>query len=235
MVDKQMMMRRILDFLRPDMRYNFTALPRPFVVEFDGMPSCGKTTVIKEVDTYFRRNDFRVFTPQEGAQVVRHIPRNTPEYNIRTALYIIHVLMDVSWGHTYDLVLLDRGIFNSLVWLDYWHEKNLLDNEQKDLLTRFYLLPFFTKKIDCAILMSCDPDVACTRENQIETCGRNGRFTNPDTLRTLQKRYLTMYEKCASQHPQLITLDTTHVTKHEMVQCAIGLITHALYAKTKTA
>lgn len=113
----------LLSDLRLDLRHNMQPLPRPFIVEFDGMPSSGKTTIIRALDKYFRHNGWCVLPPQEGAQVIRHIPRSASpaQYNIRTALYGIQKIMDVSYTHTYDILLLDRGIFDASCWVEYLH------------------------------------------------------------------------------------------------------------------
>ena len=88
----------LLSDLHLDLRHNIQPPPRPFIVEFDGMPSSGKTTIIRALDKYFRHNGWCVLPPQEGAQTIRHIPRHVAlgQYNIRTALYSIQKIMDES-------------------------------------------------------------------------------------------------------------------------------------------
>src|SRR3989338_484322 len=100
----------ILSYLKQSVRYDESFLPRPFFLEITGSPAAGKTTTITEFDKFFRRMGFRVLRPQEGAEVIRHIGRDTPLYNIRTGLYALQLLIDLSAGHQYDLVILDRGI-----------------------------------------------------------------------------------------------------------------------------
>ena len=73
-------------YLKSDLRYDPNILPRPFFLEIDGVTSGGKSTVIRELDKFFRRQDFRLYKPMEGPEAIRHIPRTTPEYNLRTGL-----------------------------------------------------------------------------------------------------------------------------------------------------
>lgn len=156
---------QLLNGLHPNLRHNMELLPRPFIVEFDGMPSSGKTTIIRELDTYFRHNGWRVFSPQECAQAMRHIPRTAlAEYNIRNALYTIQMIMDAAWTHAYDLLLLDRGIFDCSIWVEYLHRHDWIGANEGSALNLFYLLPFFTDKIDCALVVVCDTDVAFKRK-----------------------------------------------------------------------
>ncbi|MBU1178961.1 hypothetical protein KKB69_01300 [Patescibacteria group bacterium] len=81
---------------------------RPFFIEITGSPSSGKTTMISILDPFFRRQGFRVYTPQEGAEVIRHIPRTSHLYNVRTGLYALATLIDASVNDNYDLVIFDR-------------------------------------------------------------------------------------------------------------------------------
>ena len=113
----------ILKYLKSDIRYDLHHIPRPFFVEFTGSPSSGKTTTIKKFDEFLRREGFRVYRPQEGAEVIRHIDRVTPVYNIRTALYALNILLDLAHGHLYDVVAFDRAIFDAYGWMKYWLDK----------------------------------------------------------------------------------------------------------------
>src|SRR3989344_1035355 len=96
----------ILKYLKYNIRYG-DFIPRPFFLEFTGSPSSGKTTTITELDKFLRRQGFRVWRPQEGAEVIRHIERTTPIYNIRTGLYALSILLDESFAHKYDVIISD--------------------------------------------------------------------------------------------------------------------------------
>lgn len=124
---------RVLQYLNVDHRYGEVYLPRPFFVEFTGSPDSGKTTTIDELYKFFKTLKFRVLRPQEGAEVIQHIPRTTPEYNIRTADYARTQLMDLSRGHLYDLVLFDRCVFDAYCWMMYWEAKGQLTPDEVKL------------------------------------------------------------------------------------------------------
>lgn len=142
--------KKILEYLKSDLRYDEQFLPRPFFLEFTGSPSSGKTTTITELDKFLRRHGFRVLRPQEGAEVIRHIPRTTPLYNIRTGLYALNKLIDESYGHLYDVIIFDRCVFDAYCWMMYWEEKNKLTKEEKELAQSFFLSRFWMEKIDIA-------------------------------------------------------------------------------------
>src|SRR3989344_1653613 len=85
---------RILKYLKVNHRYGESFLTRPFFVEFTGSPDSGKSTAINNLYHSFKDLGFRVFKPLEGAEAIQHIPRSTPLYNIRTAMYAIAQLVD---------------------------------------------------------------------------------------------------------------------------------------------
>ena len=107
--------RRAIKYFKQDIRYGEQLLPRPFFVEVLGSPSAGKTTVITEADKFLRHQGCRVWRPQEGAEVIRHVERTTPLYNLRTALYALTILVDQSVAHLYDVVIFDRCLYDSFV------------------------------------------------------------------------------------------------------------------------
>jgi len=125
----------IKKYLGGETRYN---LRRPFHIEFTGSPSAGKTTTITELDKFFRRQGFRVLRPQEGAEVIRHIERTTPIYNVRTGIYALNLLLDSGHTNSYDIIIFDRCIFDAYVWMEYWFEKNKISEEEKNILQHFF-------------------------------------------------------------------------------------------------
>ncbi len=210
--------RKILSYLRSDIRYDRKALPRPFFIEFTGSPSAGKTTTITELDKFFRRQGFQVLRPQEGAEVIRHIPRTTPVYNIRTGLYALSMLIDQSFGCNYDIIIFDRCIFDAYCWMMYWRGKNLLTPEQEKIMQSFFLHPQWLEKIDIAYFMISDPKVAMKRELRIALSDKLGETTNPKTIETLVGRYKLAYEQLSPTCPQLKLMDSTSLTEQEMVE-----------------
>lgn len=208
----------ILAYLRSQLRYDERFLPRPFFIELTGSPSSGKTTTITELDKFFRRQGFRVLRPQEGAEVIRHIERTTPLYNLRTGLYALSLLVDISAGHLYDVVIFDRCIFDAYCWMEYWLEKSKLTEEEKSLIQTFFLSRFWVDKIDVAYFLVCDPEVAMQRELRIALSDRLGETTNTETIRTLVARYRKAYHILSPQFPQLRLVETTTMAELPMVE-----------------
>lgn len=209
---------RILRHLKTDLRYGEQFLPRPFFIELTGSPSAGKTTTITELDKFFRRQGFRVLRPQEGAEVIRHIERTAPVYNIRTGLYALEILLDLSHSHQYDVVIFDRCVFDTYAWMMYWEEKGKLSAEERKLFQTFFLSDLWEDKIDAAYFFVCDPDVAMKRELRIALSQKLGETTNPATVKTLVERYRRAFAELSPSHPQLHLVDTTGLPEAGMIE-----------------
>ena len=109
----------------------------------------------------------RVWKPQEGAEVIRHIPRTTPEYNIRTGTYALNLLLDNAYGHNYDLIIFDRCIFDAFCWMEYWNKKGRLTEDEMINNQIFFLQKPWVDYIDTVIMMTCSAEEAMKRELKI--------------------------------------------------------------------
>lgn len=219
---------RILAYLKSNLRYDKEFLPRPYFIELTGSPSAGKTTTITELYKFLRRLGFRVLRPQEGAEVIQHIPRTTPVYNARTGMYALTILMDEAFKHTYDIVILDRGIFDTYAWMLYWLDKGKLTEADAQLIQQFFLSPLWVNLIDAAFFMVCQPEEAMRREQRIALSQRLGETTNPDSIAKLVDRYVKAYDILRPNHSQLTLLDTTPMGEQEMVDRIATLTLDAL-------
>ncbi|MFH1193884.1 MAG: hypothetical protein V1661_02730 [bacterium] len=221
----------LLDYLGHPNRYGQTSFPRPFFLEFAGSPSSGKTTVIGELDKLLRRYGLRVFCPQEGAQAIRHIERTTPVYNIRTGLYTLSLFLDLNCGHTYDVVILDRGIFDVYCWMIYHKEKGQLTEESCQLIQSFFLSDLWINTIDAAFFMVCEAEEAMKREMRLSLTNKEAFASNPKTIAGLVSRYREAFNVLSPKHKQLELVDTTNMEEYEVVEQMTNKILDILVKK----
>jgi len=190
-------------------------LHRPIIVEFTGSPDAGKTTAIEAVRNFFRRLGYAVQKPQEGAEIYHFVPRTDPEFNIRTGIYQMSLVIDAKYDRNTDLVILDRGLYDPYYWMSYWHRKGKLDEAK----TRFYQ-EFFTDEkwrvnIDACFFMTCEAQEVVRRNEVAIPLDDLGETTNPESVRTLvdlaRDTYIHWERKGAPVH----LLDTTHLSTKE--------------------
>ena len=218
-------------FLQRHVRHT---LPRPFFIEVLGTPSSGKTSAIKQLDTFFRRQGFRVLCPQEGAEVVRHISRQEPVYNVQTGIYALELLINLMHSSVYDIVIFDRCIFDAYVWAQFHEKKERLTKTEKENLQDFFLSRLWSDAIDTAIIMICDPAVAVHREHATSSVEEKGHTTSKEPIQDLVSLHRTAYETLSSRYQQLHLIDTTLFNKKEVLSQICSLVLDTLLLKTQT-
>lgn len=229
----RLMIDQLHGYLRTDLRYGDKFLPAPFMIEFTGSPDSGKTTCIKELDKLLHRNDFRVFIPQEGAEVIRHIDRDTPEYNIRTGTYALNMLMDFAHGHMYDIVIFDRSIFDAYTWMMHWEGKKLLSAKEREVFQNFFLSRLWSDRIIASYIVVCEAEEAVRRGQRIAVSEKLGQSSNHASIQKSVERHKKMFAALSPRYPQLHLVDTTQMDEKTMVEHIATTTMEALIAKAR--
>ena len=180
--------KKLLEYLDPD-GFRRGELPRPFIIEITGSPDSGKTTTLEILDTFFRRQGYKVWKPLEGAEAVRRIPRKTHLYNVATGIYAMNILINHLNSGEYDLILFDRCLCDAWCWPMYWLKQRdkTLSREGMLAIQSFFGQDFWLNKIDIAFFMMCDPEVAVNRGQQWSITKKQGKFTGLESIKELYK------------------------------------------------
>jgi len=203
-------------YLNVHIRHDSETLPRPFIIEIDGPPSSGKSTVVRKLTSTFRRAGLRVFRPQEAPEAIRHIEHGAALlYNLRTGIYSLTHLLDQQAGHQYDIVFLERGPFDVCNWMEYWKKRGRVSLQEVAVITQFFLLPAFTDHIDCAIFLVCDAHTAIARERIDLEVDEPSPYSKPEMIDEHNDQYRSLFESLSSQYPQLRLVDGTNLSKRE--------------------
>lgn len=221
--------RLIAPYFNRRIRYGKDILPPPIIVEFLGTPDSGKTTLKEECDKFFKSLGFRNFPPQEGAEAVRYIKRSTPFYNVATGLYAFNILMNVSEGHQYDFVFFDRCVFDTYTWMKYWFKIGKLSQETMIMLQGAFLAG--APRVDLALMMLCNPEVAVARNNKNETLSRPGSWTNVEKISFLAECNRESHEELKDRFSQLVIMDTTDMDEKTMVHKGLEMIMNVVRKK----
>lgn len=222
-------------YLKTDIRYDLNFLPRPFFVEITGTPDSGKSTVIEQLYDTLRKEKLRVWKPLEGAQQIQDIGRDTPLYNISTGLYAIEMLIHLSAGHQYDIVIFERCAFDMHVWLEDWFALGKLCEAERNIYQHFALSKFWVNNIDAAFFVVCDPEIAMERALATAPTKKIGGTTNLEKIKVLVEKYRSAFNKLSRHYPQLKLVDTTKLTKKKMVELFTMEVLNILESKSNPA
>jgi len=225
----------VLRYLKVNERYDEKHRPRPFFVELTGSPDSGKTTTIDEMYKFFKTLGFKVKRPQEGAEVIQGVKRDTPLYNIRTCDYARIQLIDQAHEPECDLMIFDRCVFDGYCWMMYWEAKSKLTSEETKMYQSFFLSKFWVNKLDAAYFVICNPDESMRRSKEVSLTNRMGNFTNPATIKVLVDRFQKAYVDLSPTFPQLRLVDTSGMDKQTMVEYFANEILTAMEKRVATA
>jgi len=139
---------------------------RPIIIEFCGSPKAGKSSCMGSLDLFLRRNGYKTKVLTERASICPVESKHDPFFNIWTVSSVITELSVLLANNSkdYDILLLDRGIFDSLCWFEWLHSKERLDTNEYNGLITFLTLDRWVKAIDLIYVFTVSPEISFIRE-----------------------------------------------------------------------
>lgn len=159
----------------------------PVVIEFAGVPKAGKTTTLNQVQAFLRRCGFRVEVVIERASVCPIRDKKHANFNVWTACTTLAQVLDKTQvpprPDDPDILILDRGIFDSIWWLALMERLARLRKVDRDLIEKFLLADDWRRRISGVVVMTAEPKDALDREKGLLPVeGAQGSIMNPDVL-----------------------------------------------------
>ncbi|MFC2079666.1 hypothetical protein ACFLSZ_06790 [Candidatus Bipolaricaulota bacterium] len=179
------------------------------IVEFAGMPNTGKTSCIDLVADYFRRQGHGVRVEGERAQVCpffRSYRRRFATWMAEQAVATIHEAVRNGDGET--LVLVDRGIFDSIAFLKLLCIENLMEKREFDSLVEDLGLLRAAQQTEMVLLYTAKPETSQSRDVITRMFGFHGAITNPSTLKALLSAYAETLVAFGDRFPDVRLVDT---------------------------
>lgn len=204
--------------------------PRPVVVEFAGSPKAGKTTTIDIVSHFYKRCGFKVWAPTEGAskRTPYQLRRDLVAFNAWSLNYAISELL-VAFHNIdrHDLIILDRGPFDSLAWMGVLKKRGDLNEEEFGIIESFALHPKWANLISKVFLFTCKPTISLRRENESKIITRSGTAMNKTMLSDLLREYEDLQPKLSNYPVEPIDTSSKSSkplpTSYEIANTILGL------------
>jgi hypothetical protein len=185
---------------------------RPLFVEFSGSPKSGKSTCIDIVAHFFRRTRFGVLAPTEGAskRTPYYLKDDLTAFNAWSACYALnHVLEGLHHSDLYHIAILDRGLFDALVWFELLATSGEISGEDRNCVHNFLLIDKWRSVIDVVFLFTADPETSMNRENSEKLIKEPGRAMNPEFLGRLNEAYERVRDTYSQKFMNVQTIDTS--------------------------
>lgn len=191
---------------------------RPFIVEFLGTPEAGKTTSVKMLRRSLEEKGYKVGLVRESAEIVPDMFKTgCSKGNIWMTLKTAQKLYE-EINNDRDIVLVDRGIVDSLAWNYLYAQRGEFSIEKSKCVKNFFE----------AIGVKTDFIVALTipTEESIRRRGGEGHVVNRKFIEEFNREILKSVEI------DKVLLNTESKTTVEVHDWLLGAIEES-YAKFK--
>ncbi len=201
---------------------------RPLIVEFAGLPKSGKTTVVNSLALFLRRNDIPCIVVKERASVCPINNKQHPDFNLWTSLTTLTNILNYKHSDKYFVIIVDRGIFDALVWLNLLNKIDKLNDSDLEQIEKFFLMKRWMKMIDLVISMKADVKIALDREFKDLLTDKGGRIMNHDFLTKLLEELENSTDKYKNYFKEIITMDTSSTNTIEGVEKVVSKVLERL-------
>jgi predicted NUDIX family phosphoesterase/thymidylate kinase len=178
---------------------------RPLLIEFCGSPKSGKSTTITSLNLFLKRNGFNTVVLTERASVCPIDNKTHPFFNIWTLTAAIsEIVKHLDLGKDkVDIIISDRGIFDSLCWFE-WLNTNpsanapYLDDKTYEDLRHFILMDMWKSYLDLIYVFRVSPETSIKREYANLLTEKRGSIMQEQVLKgfnTATDSIIHQYEK----------------------------------------
>jgi predicted NUDIX family phosphoesterase len=191
---------------------------RPIVIEFCGSPKSGKSSCINSLSLFLRRNKFRTKVLTERASVCPVTDKYDPSFNIWTACSAIAELVEVLSNNAkdYDVVILDRGIFDALCWFNWLNTSNSLDDDDFSSLETFLVMNKWRTVIDLIYVFTANPEISMEREYASLLTRKPGSIMCIEALLSYRTCIENVSKKYQDKFQRIELYDTSVTTINEV-------------------
>jgi predicted NUDIX family phosphoesterase len=194
---------------------------RPVIIEFSGSPKAGKTTAIGVLALFFRRNHFRVevFTERAAISPISN-RKGYPDFNVWVSCASLQGLLE-SREKNIDLFILDRGVFDALIWNRMLSRTGKLSAQEAKTIEDFFAMEKWAHLVDLVCMMRCDPATSIEREYANQLTKKRGTIMETGTLKQFNLAMDDTLTCCAPKFKSTIVVDTTHTDiRHGTIEVA---------------
>lgn len=202
-----------------------STLRKPIVIEFCGSPKSGKSTCIEAIKNILRECNYNVYVIHEKAKICPITNKFNPMFNFWTVTNTINELMEIidlnymySAKDKIDVILVDRGIYDSLIWFKWLELNNAISKKQFDSLYHTLSLDKIKRKIDKIFIFESDIDESLNREPGSTFTSKKSIIMNEEVLNSFNKSMSIVYNNYSKYfNTQIIKIEKNWEEQLEVV------------------
>ena len=194
---------------------------KPYVIEFTGTPRTGKTTLINNLKDFFKKAGYNVKLINEFTTSKKYkeevypslINKSYKELNIEIPKYI-KVNLEEAIKENPDIIIVDRSLYDRLVWFDRLYQKNGLTKREFDSLFNMYM-DVIEKTTNIIISTYTDPITSLKRDYMNNLSLENRSFLSEENIAEYNNALKDMEDKISNNKCNSKSFDTT--SKNERI------------------
>lgn len=199
---------------------------KPFVIEFTGTPRTGKTTIINNLYDLFTKAGIKVSMLEEFTTSKKYKKEIKPNLknqykkivNFEIPRYVKEEL-ECEIKKENDIILIDRSLFDRLIWVDSLHLKGELKKEEYEEYKKEYV-PMIKNKIDIIIGTYTDATTAIKRDYKAYLSLEKRSFLNEENVNEYNTSLINIEKLSKKENINFYLFDTTNKSQRE---CTIDI------------
>lgn len=190
---------------------------RPLLIEFCGSPKAGKTTCLGGLDLFLRRNGFKVRKIAEKAETCTIRDKSSYMFNTWTLTQAVSELAAIAADdRTSDVVLIDRGLFDSLTWFELFRMREAILEDDYKAVTSLARIPSLRRSVDLVVSLEADPDISVHREFAGLLTDTPGSIMNPGFLREYLDALESAHQQFGTDFKYILRVDTSETEQLQL-------------------
>lgn len=189
---------------------------RPLIIEFSGAPKAGKTRSISVLELFFKRNGIRVDVFTERASVAPIKSKGHLNFNVWVSCASLQGMLEALYRDI-DVFILDRGIFDALVWNEWLETTGKITSQEAQDVLKFFTMKRWTDLVDLIVVLTCDPKVSIEREYADQLTTKRGVIMSEGTLTQLRQSVIKTMSENGKKFKKIVSIDTTSMQTREGV------------------
>lgn len=191
----------------------------PYVIEFTGTPRTGKTSLMNNLEDFFKKGGFKVLTIEEFTTSKKYKKEIYPTLKDKYKKVVNteipkHVLkqLNKALSTKNDIIIVDRCLLDRLIWIDRLYLKEGMTKEEYNDYKQEYI-PIIRDKINSIIALYTDSLTTLKRDYQANLSLEKRDFLNEDNINSYNKSLLNIQSLSKENNINLNLYDTTNKTE----------------------
>lgn len=203
----------------------------PYVIEFTGTPRTGKTTLINNLEDFFKKGGFKTSVLEEFTTSKKYkqeiYPHLKDQYknviNTEIPKYVLNQLIEEIEKRP-DIIIADRSLLDRLIWADRLYNNKGFTDEEYELYKKIYI-PKIKKYINLVIGTYTDSLTSVKRDYKANLALEERRFLNTKNVDEYNASLSNIERIANEENINFYRIDTTNKSQGDVAIEVANVVT----------